>query len=70
MKSDSAKLLLGLAIGAAIGAAFVYVAKSDKKEEWLNEFNEIAQKAKEGFNKAIAQVKQKGTRTSEEFSEE
>ncbi|MDD6211389.1 MAG: hypothetical protein PUB21_12395 [Bacteroidales bacterium] len=70
MKPDSAKLLLGLAIGAAIGAAFVYVATSDKKEEWLNEFNEIAQKAKEGFNKAVAQVKQKGAQAAEIIAEE
>ena len=59
MKPDNSKLLLGLAIGAAIGAAFVYVATSDKKEEWISEINEIAQKAKEAFNSTVAQVKEK-----------
>ena len=59
MKPDNSKLLLGLAIGAAIGAAFVYVATSDKKEEWMNEISEIAQKAKEAFNSTVAQVKGK-----------
>ena len=63
MKPDNSKLLLGLAIGAAIGAAFVYVATSDKKEEWLNELNDIVQKAKEGFNKTVAQVKQMASQT-------
>ena len=59
MKPDNSKLLLGLAIGAAIGAAFVYVATSDKKEEWMNEISEIAQKAKDAFNSTVAQVKEK-----------
>ena len=59
MKPDNSKLLLGLAIGAAIGAAFVYVATSDKKEEWMNEISEMAQKAKDAFNSTVAQVKGK-----------
>ena len=58
MKPETSKLLLGLAIGAAIGAAFIYVATSDKKEEWLREINEIAQKAKDGFSKVVSQAKQ------------
>ena len=59
MKPDNSKLLLGLAIGAAIGAAFVYVATSDKKEEWLKEISEVAQKAKEAFSSTVAQIKEK-----------
>ena len=70
MKSNSSKLLLGLAIGAAIGAAFVYVATSDKKEEWLEEINDIVKKTKEGFNKAVVQVKQMASQACEYEGEE
>ncbi|NLX67247.1 MAG: YtxH domain-containing protein, partial [Bacteroidales bacterium] len=34
MKSD-AKLLLGLGIGVALGAAIGYIMGSDRREEWL-----------------------------------
>jgi len=65
MKPDNSKLLLGLAIGAAIGAAFVYVATSDKKEEWLKEINEVAQKAKEAFSSTVAQIKEKVSKSDD-----
>jgi len=65
MKPDNSKLLLGLAVGAAIGAAFVYVATSDKKEEWMNEISEVAQKAKEAFNSTVAQIKEKVSKTDD-----
>ena len=68
MKPDNSKLLLGLAIGAAIGAAFVYVATSDKKEEWMNEISEIAQKAKDAFNSTVAQVKEKIARPEDSIN--
>ena len=68
MKPDNSKLLLGLAIGAAIGAAFVYVATSDKKEEWMNEISEIAQKAKDAFNSTVAQVKEKIAKTDDSIA--
>ncbi|MDD2243730.1 MAG: YtxH domain-containing protein [Dysgonamonadaceae bacterium] len=52
MKSDG-KLLLGLGIGLALGAAIGYVLSSDKKEEWLDQANALADKVKVGVQNAI-----------------
>ena len=52
MKSDS-KLLLGLGIGLALGAAVGYVLASDKKEEWLEQANAFADKVKANVQNAI-----------------
>lgn len=52
MKSDG-KLLLGLSIGLALGAAVGYVLSSDKKEEWLEQANTLADKVKVGVQNAI-----------------
>ncbi|MFA6701748.1 MAG: YtxH domain-containing protein [Dysgonamonadaceae bacterium] len=52
MKSDG-KLLLGLSIGLALGAAVGYVLSSDKKEEWLEQANALADKVKVGVQNAI-----------------
>ena len=38
MKSE-AKLLLGLGIGMALGAAVGYIMGTDKREEWLDQAN-------------------------------
>jgi two-component system response regulator HydG len=43
MKSE-AKLLLGLGIGIALGAAVGYIMGTDKREEWLEQANEFADK--------------------------
>jgi len=42
MKSE-VKLLLGLGIGIALGAAVGYIIGTDKKEEWLEQANELAE---------------------------
>jgi gas vesicle protein len=47
------KLLLGLVIGAAVGAAVGYLAATDKKEQILDELNNVVSKVKEGFNSAV-----------------
>lgn len=52
------KLLLGLVIGAAVGAAVGYFAATDKKEQFLDELNEVAGKVKEGFNSALSKYKE------------
>ncbi len=59
MKQVDSKLLLGLLIGAAVGGAITYLATSDKKEEWLKDLTDLAGKAKEGFNEALALAKSK-----------
>ncbi|MEN6589088.1 MAG: YtxH domain-containing protein [Proteiniphilum sp.] len=52
MKSE-AKLLLGLGIGIALGAAVGYIMGTDKKEEWLEQANEFADKIKANVKSAV-----------------
>jgi len=52
------KLLLGLVIGAAVGAAVGYLAATDKKEQILEEINDIVSKVKDGFNTAVSKYKE------------
>jgi len=52
MKSE-AKLLLGLGIGVALGAAIGYIMGSDRKEEWLEQANEFADKVRANDKTAI-----------------
>lgn len=52
MKSE-AKLLLGLGIGIALGAAVGYIMGSDQKEEWLDQANVLADKVRANVKSAI-----------------
>ena len=52
MKSE-AKLLLGLGIGVVLGAAIGYIMGSDRKEEWLEQANEFADKVRANVKTAI-----------------
>jgi gas vesicle protein len=59
MKSNvDSKLLLGLVIGGAIGAAVGYLAATDKKEQILEELNEVIGKVKSSFNSAVSKYKE------------
>lgn len=53
MKNSEAKILLGLGIGVALGAAIGYIMASDKKEEWLEQANEFADKVRANVKSAI-----------------
>jgi len=52
MKSE-AKLLLGLGIGVALGAAIGYIMGTDRKEEWLEQANEFADKVRANVKSAV-----------------
>ncbi len=52
MNSES-KLLLGLGIGVALGAAIGYIMGSDRKEEWLEQANEFADKVRANVKSAV-----------------
>jgi gas vesicle protein len=51
--NSEAKLLLGLGIGVALGAAVGYIMGSDKKEEWLEQASEFADKVKANVKSAV-----------------
>ncbi|MDO4702849.1 YtxH domain-containing protein [Tannerella sp.] len=52
------KLLLGLVIGAAVGATIGYLAATDKKGELFDELNEMVGKVKDGFQSAVSKFKE------------
>ncbi len=52
MKSE-AKLLLGLGIGVALGAAVGYIMGTDKREEWLEQANTLVDKVRANVKTAI-----------------
>ena len=53
------KLLLGLAVGIAVGAAIGYLAATDKKDQILDELNNVIGKVKDGFHSAVNKYKEK-----------
>ncbi len=53
MKNSESKLLLGLGIGVALGAAIGYIMGNDKREEWLDQANEFADKVRANVKTAI-----------------
>ncbi|MDR3261976.1 MAG: YtxH domain-containing protein [Tannerella sp.] len=60
MKSNvDSKLLLGLVIGGVVGATVGYLMATDKKEQILDELNEVIGKVKNSFSSAISKYKDK-----------
>ena len=55
MKSGNSKLILGLVIGAAIGAAACYLMDRDNREDLLERINDTVDNAKKKIGKAIGQ---------------
>lgn len=54
MKTGDSKLLVGLLIGAAVGATVAYLATTDKKDQILEELSSLADKVKEGYRSAVS----------------
>ena len=59
MKSNvDSKFLLGLVIGGAVGAAIGYLATTDKREQLIDELNDVVGKVRSSVNLAISKYKE------------
>ena len=59
MKNNvDSKFLLGLLIGGAVGAAIGYLAATDKREQLIDELNDVVGKVKSTVNVAISKYKE------------
>ena len=59
MKNNvDSKFLLGLLIGGAGGAAIGYLAATDKREQLIDELNDVVGKVKSTVNMAISKYKE------------
>ena len=59
MKNNvDSKFLLGLLIGGAVGAAIGYLAATDKREQLIDELNDVVGKVKSTVNMAISNYKE------------
>lgn len=58
MKNNvDSKFLLGLLIGGAVGAAIGYLAATDKREQLIDELNDVVGKVKSTVNMALSKYK-------------
>ena len=53
MRNSDSKLLLGLGIGVALGAAIGYIMGNDKREDWLDQANAFADKVRANVKTAV-----------------
>ena len=59
MKNNvDSKFLLGLLIGGAVGAAIGYLAATNKREQLIDELNDVVGKVKSTVNMAISKYKE------------
>ena len=59
MKNNvDSKFLLGLLIGGAVGAAIGYLAATDKRDQLIDELNDVVGKVKSTVNMAISKYKE------------
>ena len=59
MKNNvDSKFLLGLLIGGAVGAAIGYLAATDKREQLIDDLNDVVGKVKSTVNMAISKYKE------------
>ena len=55
MKSSNSKFIVGLIIGAAVGATAGYLMNKENRNELLDQINDTVDKAKRKIGKAIDQ---------------
>jgi len=53
-------LVIGLIVGLTVGAAIGYIVATDKKDQIIDELNNVIGKVKEGFTSAVSKYKEKG----------
>ena len=59
MKNNvDSKFLLGLVIGGAVGAAIGYLAATHKREQLIDELNDVVGKVRSTVNLAISKYKE------------
>ena len=59
MKNNvDSKFLLGPVIGGAVGAAIGYLAATDKREQLIDELNDVVGKVRSTVNLAISKYKE------------
>ena len=68
MKSEG-KLLLGLGIGIALGAAIGYILGTDKKEEWLEQANQFVDKVKANVKTAVSKGQARASNLKEDIDD-
>ncbi len=69
MKSENAKLLIGLGIGAIVGAAIAYLMTSEKKEKLVEDLHQSMDEVKENIKTMAAKAKVKAEETAAGMAE-
>ena len=68
MKSENSKLLLGLGIGALVGAAVGYLMTGEHRRKLEEELREVGHGIKDGARSVFSKVKAKAEHAGSKFA--
>ncbi|MFR4043711.1 MAG: hypothetical protein ACLTZU_01125 [Odoribacter splanchnicus] len=68
MKSENSKLLLGLGIGALVGAAVGYLMTGEHRQKLEEELREVGHGIKDGARSVFSKVKAKAEHAGSKFA--
>ncbi|SPY35092.1 Gas vesicle protein [Porphyromonas cangingivalis] len=68
MRNDKVKLLLGIAIGTAIGAAIAYLSDDERRERLIDGVNDTADKMRENIKDAYYDARIRGRKAKRDLS--